>query len=298
MTLQNFIFYAAGILVELLLLGQNFFSGKSSVNPRFPQQLRMVNPAHILIAAVAAIGGICLLVVHLMGIGETKVYIDTPFVSLLFIVLGVFVFFAAIAGNLFLPVINEQAILVVQGLVLYYVFSGGREVAWMPLVVLVSVPALICLGLILWRWRLPAELKAILYLWYLLSLMVIPFQSNQVAYFRRVDITLAESAAFGALLVFLIIHGLFAVRFFLITSSMLLPRNRIHIRRVMPFIFSDEQVPIVRLVFTILLLTGAIFLNRRLNLLPEDAILSLGTMFAVQFLSQHKLSQNGYNSQN
>lgn len=288
MTLQVFILFAFGMLAELILLGQYRLDRPPLMSGTSPLLARLQQPSRMLIVALALFAGLCLLIARLTGSAEMRVYIDTPIINILFIFLGVFVFFAAMAANIFLPLVNEQTILVVQGLVLYYAFSGGSAVAFMPLAVLASVPALVSLGLILWRRPVPASFKALLYLWYLLTLMVIPFQSNQVAYFRRNDLTLLEGAFFGSLLVFLIIHGLFTVRFFLITSSLVLPRNRALVERVMPLLFSDEQVPLGRLAFTTGLLAALILINRALGLLPEGAILSLGVMFAVQFLSQRK----------
>ena len=283
MSVQAFAFFTFGILAELLLLAINWLANFSRSNIR--------RRVYILIAGLAAAAAFLAFLVEQLGTANVRVYLDTPLVSFIFILLGVFVFFAALAANLFVPVINEQTILVVQLLVLYYIFNGGSSVPFMPLALLAGVPAVVSLGLIFWRQRLPAVLKAPLYLWYLLTLMIIPFQSNQVAYFRRSDLTLLEGAAFGALLVFLIIHGLFAVRFFLITSSLILPRNRPQVAAIMPALFSDEQVPIGRLVVAVALMAALILLNRALQLLPEDILLSLGMLFAVQFLSQRKMTK-------
>ncbi len=288
MTLQVFIFFAFGILAELILLGEAALQQQPVVNTNSMLLGRLLMPTRVIIAGLALFSALCLLIVHLLGVAGMSVYINTPLIGISFVFLGVFVFFAALAANFFLPVINEQTILVVQALVLYYVFSGGKPVAWMPLAVLASVPALVSLGLILWRQPVPASFKALLYLWYLVTLMVIPFQSNQVEYFRRAQLTALEGAFFGSLLVFLIIHGLFTVRFFLITSSLILPRNQAYVARVMPFLFSDEQVPLGRLAFTAGLLAALILLNRVMGLVPEAVILSFGVMFAVQFLSQRK----------
>lgn len=291
MRAEAFIFFALGMLVELILLGEHSLGRSSILATRHAWINRNVTAARAFIFGLVVLALILLLVVRVLGLEAELVYIDTPIINIFMLLLGLFVLSAAMAVKFFLPVVNEQTILVVQGLVLYSAFAGGKPVAWMPLAVLVSVPAVVSLGLILWRKPLHPSLKALLYLWYLVTLMVIPFQSNQVAYFRQGNLSLLDAATLGSLLVFLIIHGIFTVRFFLIVSSLLLPRNHVYVQRIMPLLFNDEQVPLGRLAITVLVLAAAILVNRVLGLVAEPVLLAVGMMFAVQFLSWRNNSQ-------
>jgi hypothetical protein len=197
----------------------------------------------------------------LLGIDQVKVYINTPGINFIFYALGFFVVVAAFFGTIFLPPVNEQSILAVQALILLNALAGG-VVDWIPMAALTAVPALVCLALLIWPRSFAPEVKAVLYLWYLLSLLAMPFQSGQAAYFRAPLLTWFEAWVFGGLFIFMILHGLFAVRFFLLTSSLILPRNRPAIAPLMARLFSDEQASLPRFALVMALSAGLVLANQ------------------------------------
>ncbi len=291
MPLTDFTLFFYGILCELILLYEGA-NGSQSVRlgvepPLISQPLlaRTMSPGRMLMIALGAAAAALVGIFQLTGIGQMKVFIDTPVINLLFIGLGLFVFAAAFAVRLFLPPINEQAILAVQVLILLYAATGGM-VDWIPLAALTVVPALVSLVLVIWRKPFPPLAKAALYLWYLLSLLAMPFQSGQMAYFRQSNLSWFESWTFGALFIFMIIHSMFAVRFFLIVSSMLLPRNRPAIAMLMPYLFSDEQVSLLSFGLVIGLTAALLFANQRLGLVAPPIALGLCVMLVTQILGR------------
>jgi hypothetical protein len=288
MTLANFTLFYCGILCELLLLIESAnpaiasklfdMRGNSLVGYFMPPTRAL---ASILLALALGIAGLF----RLLGYAQIKVYIDTPIVNILMIVLGLFILFTAIMTGLFLPLVNEQTILVVQCLILYQALTGDMPFNWISLVGWTLLPTLIVLGLVLWPRPLPFALKALLYLWYLLSLLVMPFQSGQVAYFRQLTFTWVEAWSYGALFIFMIIHGLFAVRFFLMTSSLLVPRNWPLMERFIPHVFSDEQVPRLRFLLVMGISAGLLAGNHYLGWVAQPVALGLLVMFSSQILA-------------
>lgn len=293
MTLSGFVLFMLGLLAELVLLFEGSSPGLAAAD-RGARSLidRTLGPSRQVIAILAVIAGLLIGLFELLRVGGVLVYIDSPVVGFIFVVLGVAVFFAAMMADLFLPVVNEQSILIVQALVLVSALWGGGRLDWLPLAILAGIPALVSLGLVLWRWSFPPWAKALLYLWYLLSLMIPPFQSGQAGFFRAARLTWSESLSFGMLFIFLIIHGLFAARFFLMVSSLLYPRNYKWIRQIMPRLFSDEQVSMPRFGLAALLVAGLLLLNQWLGLLERSTAVSLAMLLAVQVLSRRSPPQD------
>jgi hypothetical protein len=245
----------------------------------------------LLALGLAVLAAGLLVLFNLLGIAEQEVYIDTPLVSSLFVGLVVFILFAALAAAYFLPLINEQTLLLVQGLLLAGALFGHRPVGWLPLPLLVGLPLAVSLGLIVWQRALPAWLKAGLYFWYLLCVLLTTFQSGQTAYFEADQLTWFDGFAAGAVLVFMLLHGLTAVRFFLIMSSLLRPRNRVLAARAMPRLFSDEQVPLLRFGLVAALTAGLLVANRAYHWVDTAAALSICTLLGVQLMNPPRATE-------
>lgn len=282
MSLHSFIFFAAGILSELLLL-------KDSANPakarwRTPLFAYSFSPAQILTAVLLGVAGVLAGISKLAGVGEMLIYIDTPVVNLFFVVLGVAVFFAAVASNIFLPPANEQSILLVQCLLLAGNLWGKNNLDWLPAWLTIAFPTALCVLLVVWRQAFPGWLKVILYAWYLFTLLITPFQTGETAYFQMRDFTLIQGYSFGLLFIFLIVHGLSAVRFLLLVPSSIFPRNRPLIEAAMDRVFSDEQVPLRRFLITAGLVAVVLLVNEVFHVLDRPIALSLGMLIVVQVL--------------
>jgi len=125
-------------------------------------------------------------------------------------------------------------------------------------------------------------LKALVYFCYLLSLLALGFQREQMAFFSSKEFTLIEGLVFGMLLVFLVLHGLFAIRFFLMISSLILPRNRAYLPQVMPVIFYDEQAPTAVFMVITGSLLGALVVLRLFEIGNSLVWLDLAVILSVQ----------------
>lgn len=298
MTLFSFVFFLFGILSEIIFLleaaSPHIFrmevagkaeQEKAGLGKQTTGIAHFNRPAMLLIAGLAVLAALVAGLLELFGAGGVLVYIDSPVISFIFVLLGLFVLAAALLAKSFLPPVNEQSILVALCLVLVSALWGERSLIWLPGWLLTVVPAVVALALLIWRRGFSPLLKAVLYLWYLLSLMVIPFQSGEVAFFHQLEFNILESYSYGILLVFLLVHCLFAVRFFLIASSILVPRNRRWVSQIMPQLFTDEQVPLTRFLPVVALIAILLLVNQYLGLLTKPAVISLCMVLGVQLLS-------------
>lgn len=286
MPLPDFVFFFYGILAEIALLFEGAHPEarhSGPLLPSIPLVGRVFSPIRQVVLALGGLAGLLAALFTLSGVGEKTVYIDTPVINLFFIALGLFVVAAAFMVILFLPPVNEQSILAVQVLILLNALAGGR-VDWIPLAALTAVPALVSLALLFWRRTFHPIAKALLYLWYLLSLLAMPFQSGQMAYFRAQELAWFESWAFGGLFIFMILHGLFAVRFFLIVSSLILPRNRPAVAPLMVKLFSDEHASPLRFTLVMVVTAGLVLLNQAAGLVAQPVMLGLCVMIVSQVL--------------
>jgi hypothetical protein len=284
MSISCFILYVLGALVEIIFLytavnGEPPFKGHSWLD-------RVFTPSRSVIALLSVAALFLVGIFELSGIGKSLVYIDTPLVSFILGLLAVGLLGVAMLAGLFLPIVNEQSILLTQVLVLASAWWGGDPVDWLPPGAVTVFPAILILLLALIPRGIPSSLKAILYFWYLLSLLAIPFQSGEVRIIQQDSLSWAEGFSLGMLSVFLLLHGLLAVRFFLITSSLLRPRNRALAAENMPRLFSDEQVPVLRFAGVFLIIAALLAANHYTHLLVRPMALSLCSLLGVQLLSR------------
>jgi len=287
MTLSAHILFILGVLAELIFLYEN--ANASKIKPiwetgNFIQ--RLVTPGQTVVFFLALIAGLLVGIFELTGVGRNMVFIDTPFIGLIDGALLLLVLFAAFMASWFLPPINEQSMLVIQFLLLAGSLLYTDRVVWIPLWMVTIIPGAVSLLLVLWPVKFSPQVKAILYLWYLLSLMAIPFQSSQTYLINQPDPTWAQAYTSGMLLVFLILHGLFAARFIAITLSMILPRNHALVARAMPALFHDEQMPLIQTLAVTLLLAGLLAANQLTHAVETPLALSLCSLLAVHLLSR------------
>ncbi len=282
MKLSAFFLFAAGIISELLLL---YDSAKPAQNQRHNRFLPIpFDMAPTLVGLILLVAAGLVAVVELIGVGKTLVYIDSPLIMILFIVLGTAVFFAAMTTSLLLPPVNEQSILLVQCLLLAGNLWGKQRIDWLPVWLTIILPAVLIIVLVARRTPFPFWAKGILFAWHLFSLMITPFQSGETAYFLKNEFTYVEAFSFGFLFIFLIVHGLFAVRFLLVAPSSIIPRNRPLIQQAMSRIFSDEQVSILRFLIVAGLVAALLVVNELVGALDRSAALSLAMLLSVHIL--------------
>jgi hypothetical protein len=244
--------------------------------------------ANTLLAAVTIV---IIALLELLGWGGQEVSMSDGWVGMIFVAYGVFIFFAGIMGNI-LPRVNETSILSVQILVTLGLWANATALNPWLVILLVVLPALVMAFLVMKRTALNHIAKALVYFWYLLCLIVLIYENGSLDYFSKPDLTILEGFTYGTVFTFLILHALFSIRFFLITSSLIVPRNRPYVNYLMPHLFSDEQIAphSFLLLFGIVLLV--LLLNTWLQLVSQTMLLNVSVVVCVQFLFQSQKRSN------
>ncbi|MBN2148948.1 MAG: hypothetical protein JW726_16305 [Anaerolineales bacterium] len=287
MTASAFIAMLYGVLLEVLWLWDQTHGGDFLTWPRpllgdQPHaQLRKPQWLAVMLggAAIVLIG-----ILELLGVGSALVYIDSPVPFYLFTLIGLFVFGAGVIWDGLLPRVNEKIILGAQMTILLWLLTSDTQPnVWATTFVLI-VPAGVMLYLVIRKEPLNPLVKAVMYLWYLFSLILMLYQAGFAEMTAQTSFTLPEAFIFGTLFIFFLLHALFTMRFFLIASSMILPRNRKYIQHLMPVLYSDEQVPFGRFVILLLIVLALIGLNAWLGLLDARILVSVSVMLGAQVL--------------
>lgn len=285
MNIAVFILFILGMLIEIISLWHGPLPGadkRSSDAPglinSIPENQRL---SGMLIIAAALVYGFF----TLTGLGTGRARIDSGVVGLVFALVGLFVFFAGVVGTSLLPRINEQTLFAITLIALLSLFTPEGFLRPSPtLIVGLIIPSLAVLVLVFSKRVMPPVVKALYYFWYLVMVMVIAFQSSQFYQMAEMDLELLDALFFGAFFVFLMLHGMFFLRFFLITASLILPRNHRHVRMMMPRLFSDEQMPLWQFVLISAVIAGAILANLWLDLASQQTLINLLTLLTVQVM--------------
>lgn len=311
MRIQSFVAFCLGMAVEILLLweracedawtrgtkrgsiyvktllcrerargARSADDGSNVVGPAFSREREIMG---VLFVGAALIIGI----IELLGPAAYEISMGESITDVIFILLGLALFYYGVVDPFLLPHVNEQTVLVVHitmtlGLLLNSQF-------YMPVwgyVALLGFPTLALAYLGLTK-RVPSPvIKALVYLWYLIELLALTLQNDFTSIIQQRTVTpsLTEDFVTGATAIFLLLHSLFLVRFFLMTSSLIVPRNRRYMDIVMPQLFTDEQLP----VWQLLALLGAVVLVLSLNslfaLAPNTVVLNVLVLAIAQGL--------------
>lgn len=283
MSLEAFIFMVLGILVEVLWLWGNARGWEDAPHP--PRFLASPVPLHWTYASILGVVAVLMvLLLRLFGIHDDITSLDDGLPFMLFTLLGVFIFFAGVIGTNLLPQVNERSILATQLIVLFgLVWGQGLSTNW--IIALAALPVALTLLLVLRQKPFGPISKALLYLWYLALLIVQTYQDRDtMAAFSRSDLTLPLAFMVGATLVFLILHGLFTIRFLLIVSSLIFPKNRPYVGFMMPRLFKDEQVSPLRFFLVLGGLLGVVFALTSFQVAPSGLVLNTAVLLSVQLL--------------
>ncbi len=279
MSLLSFIFFMLGALLEILWLWDD-----AHPQTGLPKGSRLLagtfGRVQWIQAGLCAAAGLLAAVVYLLGAAQVRVSLDDGLVFVIFVALGLFVLAFGVVADGLLPRVSEKSILMVLLLVILNNLAGGGNNPALPL--LLALPAAVLIYLMFSTRALPPLAKAAVYLVYLAALLVNAMQAGALEGFSAADFTPGEALVFGIAFIFLLLHGLFAIRFFLIVSSLALPRNWPLVRQVMPRLFADEQMPPWRFGLFALALGGLLLLNDATGLVPRAALLNLALMASVQ----------------
>ena len=290
MSLEAFVFMTLGIAVELLWLWGNAH-GWEDAPPGQPRIIASPVSMHWTIASfLGVIAVVIVLLLRLFHVeGRTSLSDALPF--MLFTGLGVFIFFAGVVGTGLLPQVNERSIIATQLIVLFgLVWGQGLPLPWV--IGLAALPVALILLLVLRQKPFGPIPKALLYFWYLMLLMVQVYQDREtMASFSASDPSLPVAFLLGATLVFLILHGLFGVRFLLIVSSLLFPRNRAAVALMMPRLFQDEQVSPLRFFLVLGGMLALVVGLTAFQVAPSGLVLNTAVLLSVQLLFRSKPRQ-------
>lgn len=289
MSLEAFVFMTLGITVELLWLWGNAHGWADS--PNQPRIIASPVPQHWTYASfLGVIAVVIVLLLRLFGIeGRTTLSDALPF--MIFTGLGVFMFFAGVVGTGLLPQVNERSIIATQLIVLFgLVWGRGLALPWV--IGLAALPVALILLLVLRQKPFGPVSKALLYFWYLMLLIVQVYQDRDtLESFSASDLSLMTAFLFGATLVFLILHGLFAIRFGLIVSSLVFPKNRRLVGLMMPRLFQDEQVSPLRFFLVLGGMLALVVGLTAFQLAPSGLVLNTAVLLSVQLLFRSKPKQ-------
>jgi hypothetical protein len=287
MRLPAFIALLLGIGLEILTLWERSRIDRGQAPPRSRAGAvtgQLLSPERQMMALVMVVGVTLIAISELTGLAHYDVYMGQPLVDLLFVALGLGVVYYGLLDPSLLPRINEQTALAVHTTVLLSLILALQGQAPTPLLLIPGLVTLVLAYLALSRRPASPMVKAGVYLWYLIALLGLTLQNDFSALSQPASdpLPLAEAFIVGASGLFLLLHGLFLVRFTLIVSSLILPRNRPLIGRAMPSLFTDEQMPRWQAALIPILITGLFSANEVLTFAPEHTLANALILILVQ----------------
>jgi len=226
-------------------------------------------------------------ITELLGPAEHEVYMGQSITDEIFILLGLALFYYGLVNPFLLPRVNEQTVLAVHITVMLGLLLNSRfDMPVWGYVALLGPPTLALAYLGLTK-RVPSPvIKALVYLWYLIELLALTLQNDftSITQQRTVTPSLTEEFVTGATAIFLLLHSLFLVRFFLMTSTLIVPRSRRYMDIVMPQLFTDEQMPVWQLLALLGLVVLVLSLNALFALVTNTVVLNVLVLAIAQGL--------------
>lgn len=282
MTFPMLVALAAGMVIEVLLLWErsahDAARSQSGFVPGPP------SPIQALIGLVVLVAALLVALVDGFGLQVPAFWIDAFSNGIMFVAFSFLFVFGLVVPRL-MPRVNEQAILAVNLVTLLNL----AVMPGLPPVVLAgfAVPGMLLLLLGVTRQSLSPMLKSLVYFWYLVCLLALTLQ-NDFSVFISNELqpaNLFQMAVAGAAGIFLLLHALFLVRFFLMLSALILPHNRKYLFQVMPGLFGDEQMPALKFLSVLGVAAGAYWAAVAFGLASLPAA-NLLILFIVHFMDR------------
>lgn len=294
MQLSKNIAIAAGILVEILFLWETADRQKT-IQPAPGILSSRLSRIQEIIAVVTAVSWLLIVIAEFwnptLTLGQLSLIQNSIMGPSFFFLFG----FGMVAPKL-LPRINEQTIVVINLLVLYSLFTM-THLEWYWLAAML-IPSLGILVMALTTSVIHPTLKSLLYFWYLLCLLMMAYQSNFEMFFKpssELQLTSVDYFIAGMAGIFLLLHSIFLVRFFLMLTANILPQNRYLIRLAMPQLFDDEQIPRLKFFGILAGFAVIVIFNYFTNFLPSLSLLNVLVLAAVHFMGRpFKLTERLY----
>ena len=205
-------------------------------------------------------------------------------------IMGPSFFFLFVFGMLhpkLLPRINEQTIVVVNFVAIYGLLTT-TSLAW-PWLAALLLPSLGVLIMALTMRLIHPVIKSLLYFWYLVCLFIMAWQSNYEMFFSPTSEQQWTSLDYfigGAAGIFLLLHSIFLVRFFLMLTANILPSNRYMITLTMPQLFDDQQLPRLKFFGILALFAVVVALNYFTGFVASVSVLNLLILLAAHFMDR------------
>lgn len=195
-----------------------------------------------------------------------------------------FLFVFGLVHPKLLPRINEQTILVITIAVTYQLNSVQALTGYQLAALLLL--NLTVLALVLTNQILSPLLKSFLYAWYLICLLLLTLQSNYAILFATTppEENILPYFITGAAGIFLLLHSIFLVRFFLMLSALVLPKNRWLISQAMPQLFDDHQLPPLKFFGILTFFAALIWLNQLTGFTSSINVISLLILLTAHFI--------------
>jgi len=287
MSLPNFIFFLIGTGLEVTWLWENAHGFTLSKRLRDFWELPWIRPRRIGVGlGMGAAQALVSLI--LFSFRDVFISISDPVIGMVFALEGLFLLYAGITGDRLLPRVNKMTILGVQ-----LIITSGlivAESAFNPLVLVFQLILPGCIVIILALRKRPISLvvKALLYFWYLISLVLLVYQNGDVLVFEMPEWTILDAFLAGAVSFYLLLNAIFAIRFFLIVSSLLLPANHPLAAGLIPRLFSDEQFDPLRFGLTLAVILALIALNEWLHFMSMILFINILVVVSIQFVFRGK----------
>jgi hypothetical protein len=280
MELASNLALAAGIIIEILLLWETSDRQKNVgiVTPGLSRLQEIIALTLLVSWSLIALAEFFKPALNLTLLGSLQSAIMLPLFMFL-------VVYGMVAPKL-LPRINEQTIVVITA-VIAITLVRRSDLTWYAWAALLLPLAGIVLLALTNRLLSPA-MKSLFYFWYLICLFLMAYQSNFDLFFNAPTETQTTLDYFisGASGIFLLLHSIFLVRFFLMLSANILPKNRYLIRQTMPQLFSDEQMPRYKFIVILLLVVIVLWANRQIGFVSDLSFSNLLILFIVHFMDR------------
>lgn len=280
---------AAGILIEILLLWETADRRKDTqpapgiLSPRLSRMQEIIGVVAIVSWLLIAIAEFWHPKLSLGALGLIQNSIMGPSFFFVFV-------FGMVSPRL-LPRINEQTIVVISLLVLSSLFTVTTP-EWYWLAALL-IPSLGVLIMALTTHLIHPIMKSLLYFWYLICLFIMAYQNSYELFFQPITKTYTSLDYFitGATGIFLLLHSIFLVRFFLMLSANILPQNRFLIHLAMPQLFDDQQIPRLKFLGILAGFAAIIAFNRLTGIVPSLSLLNVLVLVAAHFMDPAKVNE-------
>jgi len=286
MRLDTFIMLCLGLLIEILSLWEiaRHEHGTTTYLSYLPHWL---NPERVVMLALTLIAFLTIGLFRLEGINEISSGTTDALLMPTAVAAGLFAFYFGLLHPFLLPRVNEQMLFTL------YVTLGAGALLGGDLDV-ISSWGLLGMGtfgaLLFWasvsEWRLPLGIQAVTYLGYLSAVYWVGYrQINTLVNAPSTILMPLDGFILGVGSIFIVLHALFWMRFFLIVSSMILPNHWRYLNPIMSHLFADTQNSLKDVALSLGSTLGLLLVNRLTGAMPVSLFLSLLVPLTVQGLN-------------